>query len=122
MTGFHFIEVPTDRARQLAIASFVWLGLASIGVFLFFFNPALPGNQFFPKCPFRLVTGFQCPGCGSPRASYPLIHLPPIAPFNLKPLLMLTLPLILYRFLRFSPSAVAARTHRRCFTSPRYHF
>ena len=66
MTGFHFIETTTDRTRQLAIASFVWLGLASIGVFLFFFNPALPGNQFFPKCPFRLLTGFQCPGCGSP--------------------------------------------------------
>ena len=40
MTGFHFIEVASDRSRQLAIAATVWLGLAAGATFLFLFNPA----------------------------------------------------------------------------------
>jgi len=115
MTGFHFIPVSIDRTRQLAIASFVWLGLAAIGVFLFFFNPASPANQFFPKCPFRLVTGLQCPGCGSTRACYQLLHLHPVAAFKLNPLFVLTLPFIIYGFLGFTRSALTGRSQRRVF-------
>ncbi len=29
-------------------------------------NPS--GNIYFPKCPFRELTGLKCPGCGSQRA------------------------------------------------------
>ena len=68
MTGFHFVETTTERSRQLAIAAFIWLGLASLSILLLFFNPASPAGQFFPKCPFRMLTGWQCPGCGSTRA------------------------------------------------------
>src|SRR5467141_5185253 len=85
---FHFVEVASDRSRQLAIAATVWLGLAAGATFLFLFNPASPANQFFPKCPFRMITGWQCPGCGSTRALYQLLHLNPIAAFKLNPLLM----------------------------------
>lgn len=115
MTGFHFFPVSIDRTRQLAIASFVWLGLAAIGIFLFFFNPASPANQFFPKCPFRLVTGLQCPGCGSTRACYQLLHLHPVAAFKLNPLFVLTLPFIIYGFLGFTRSALTGRPQRRVF-------
>ena len=115
MTGFHFIPVSIDRTRQLAIASFVWLGLAAIGIVLFFFNPASPANQFFPKCPFRLVTGLQCPGCGSTRACYQLLHLHPVAAFKLNPLFVLTLPFIIYGFLGFTRSALTGRPQRRVF-------
>ena len=120
MTGFHFIPVTVDRSRQLAIASVVWLGLAAIGVFLFFFNPASPANQFFPKCPFRLVTGLQCPGCGSTRACYQLLHLHPIAAFKLNPFLVLMLPFMIYGFLGFTRSAITGRPQRRVFIPPFY--
>lgn len=30
-----------------------------------FYNPEL---HSFPKCPFKFLTGFMCPGCGSQRA------------------------------------------------------
>lgn len=120
MTGFHFIPVTADRTRQLAIASFLWLGLAAIGVFLFFFNPASPANQFFPRCPFRMVTGLQCPGCGSTRACYQLLHLHPIAAFKLNPLLVLALPFIIYGFLGFTRSAITGQPQRRVFIPPFY--
>jgi hypothetical protein len=120
MVGFHFVETSVDRTRQLAIASAVWLGIASITIFLFFFNPASPANQFFPKCPFRLVTGLQCPGCGSTRACYQLVHLHPLAAFKLNPLMVMTLPFIVYGLLGFTRSAVTGKPYRRVFIPSRY--
>lgn len=36
------------------------------------YNPA--HYTWFPKCPFRALTGLQCPGCGSQRAIHALLH------------------------------------------------
>ena len=120
MMGFHFVPVEADRARQLMITAGVWLGLAGVAIFLFFFNPASPANQFFPKCPFRLVTGMQCPGCGSTRAFYQLLHLDPVAAFKLNPLMVLTLPFIIYGLVGFTRSALTGRPQRRLFIPPVY--
>ena len=120
MTNFHFVHVTADRSRQLAIAATVWLGLAASSLFLFFFNPALPANQFFPKCPFRLLTGWQCPGCGSTRAFYHLLHLHPLEAFKLNPLMILTLPFIIYGLLGLTRSALTGKPHRRVFIPPLY--
>src|SRR3954463_9043379 len=35
-------------------------------------DPSRPGA--YPSCPFRAVTGLQCPGCGSLRAMHDLTH------------------------------------------------
>ena len=120
MKGFYFIPVEADRTRQLMITAGVWLSLAAVAIFLFFFNPASPSNQWFPKCPFRLVTGMQCPGCGSTRAFYQLLHLHPIAAFKFNPLMVLTLPFIVYGFLGFTRSALMGRPQRRLFIPPIY--
>jgi Protein of unknown function (DUF2752) len=120
MTGFYFIPVQANRTRQLIITAGVWLGLATVGIFLFFFNPASPANQWFPKCPFRLLTGFQCPGCGSTRALYQLLHLHPLEAFKLNPLMVLTLPFIVYGFLGFTRSALLGKPQRRLFIPPVY--
>jgi len=120
MKGFYFIPGEADRTRQLMITAGVWLSLAAIAIFLFFFNPASPSNQWFPKCPFRLVTGMQCPGCGSTRAFYQLLHLHPIAAFKFNPLMILTLPFIVYGFLGFTRSALMGRPQRRLFIPPIY--
>ncbi|MBO4663273.1 MAG: DUF2752 domain-containing protein [Bacteroidaceae bacterium] len=29
---------------------------------------------FMPKCPFKLITGLDCPGCGFQRAMHALLH------------------------------------------------
>ncbi len=31
-------------------------------------------GRFFPKCPVKLLTGLQCPGCGIQRAAHALLH------------------------------------------------
>src|SRR5947207_6175697 len=104
MTGFHFVLVPVDLARQRLIAATVWLGLIATVTFLFFFNPAAPANQFFPACPFRLLTGLQCPGCGSTRALHQLLHGHPVAAFEFNPLLVISLPLLALALVRFRGS------------------
>jgi hypothetical protein len=120
MNGFYFIPVEADRTRQLMITAGVWMGLTAAAIFVFFFNPASPANQWFPKCPFRLLTGMQCPGCGSTRAFYQLLHLHPLAAFKLNPLMILTLPFIVYGFLGFTRSALMGRPQRRVFIPPIY--
>jgi hypothetical protein len=39
----------------------------------YFFNPTV--SNFFPKCPFYIMTGLFCPGCGSQRAIHDMMHL-----------------------------------------------
>jgi hypothetical protein len=41
-------------------------------VFVYFFNPSTHG--FYPTCLFHQLTGLNCPGCGSTRALYALLH------------------------------------------------
>lgn len=113
MMTLHSVHVAADRSRQLAIATTVWLGMAAGYLLLFFFNPTTAG--FFPTCPFRALTGLQCPGCGSTRACYQLIHLHPVAAFKLNPLMMLTLPFIVYGLLGFTKSAITGQPQRRIF-------
>src|SRR5437867_11781718 len=111
----HFVSVINDRTRQLTITAAAWLTLVAVASFLFFFNPASPSNQFFPKCPFRLITGLQCPGCGTTRACYQLLHLHPAAAFKLNPLTMMTLPFLIYGLAGFTKSAITGQSQRRVF-------
>ena len=120
MKGLYFVLVAADRGRQLMITAGVWLGLMAVAIFLFFFNPASPANQFFPRCLFRQLTGLQCPGCGSTRACYHLLHLDPVTAFKLNPLMVLTLPFIVYGFLGYTRSALTGRPQRRIFIPPPY--
>ncbi|MEJ2068687.1 MAG: DUF2752 domain-containing protein, partial [Deltaproteobacteria bacterium] len=41
-------------------------------VILYFFKPGQ--SPIYPPCPFHLITGLYCPGCGSLRALHALFH------------------------------------------------
>lgn len=66
--------------------------LAAAGVY-YAFNPASAG--FFPQCPFRLLTGWECPGCGSQRAIHCLLHGDVPGAFRQNALLTASIPLLL---------------------------
>jgi hypothetical protein len=57
------------------------------------YNPS--ESQFFPKCPFYLVTGYQCPGCGFQRALHQLFSGNIAAAFRYNPLIFFLLPYLL---------------------------
>jgi len=52
----------------------------------------------FPKCPFRLLTGYQCPGCGSQRATHALLNRDIEKAFFLNPLFIIAIPYLLIGF------------------------
>ena len=74
--------------------SLLWLlvaGLVVAGVY-FVFDPS--ENGFFPRCPFLLLTGWQCPGCGSQRAIHALLHLDIMEALRMNALFVLALPYV----------------------------
>ena len=78
----------------------IWSLLLAGAAYLFVFEPGRSG--FFPACPFRLLTGFTCPGCGTTRALHQILHGHFAAAFMLNPLLLLAIPFLLFAFLRYS--------------------
>ena len=45
----------------------------TIGICLLYkFDPN--ANGFYPRCPFFLLTGLKCPGCGTTRAIHQVLH------------------------------------------------
>jgi hypothetical protein len=85
--------------RRSTVLAF-WSLLIAGAAYLFVFEPGKSG--FFPPCPFRLLTGLTCPGCGSTRALHQILHGNFEAAFALNPLLMVGIPLMLFAFLRYS--------------------
>jgi uncharacterized protein DUF2752 len=85
--------------RRSTVLAF-WSLLIAGAAYLFVFEPGKSG--FFPPCPFRFLTGFQCPGCGSTRALHQILHGHFEAAFMLNPLLMVGIPFMLFAFLRYS--------------------
>ena len=63
-----------------------------IFILLASFNPE--NHAFFPKCPFFILTNLQCPGCGSQRAIYNLIHGNIANAFSYNALLVISIPFV----------------------------
>ena len=94
--------------RSTVIA--IW-GLLVVGaVYVFSFEPGKTG--FFPLCPFRLLTGLTCPGCGSTRALHQLLQGHVQAAFMLNPLFVIALPILFYALLRHTAFALQGRAPR----------
>jgi len=84
------------RFKKNLYFALAFVAVAVLAVIYYKFNPAKYG--FFPTCPFYSLTGFDCPGCGSQRAIYSLLHgnLIQAAKYNL--LLVLSIPFLLIHF------------------------
>lgn len=64
--------------------------LAAICFLYYRFNPQT--CAFFPRCPFYVLTGYLCPGCGSQRVVHSLLHLDLASAFRYNAYLVLLLP------------------------------
>ncbi len=87
------MEFLQDTNKLLKIA-LITIGLGGIFFLYFSYNPTQSG--FFIPCPFHHITGFHCPGCGSQRALHELFHGNIYGAFRLNPLMVLTLPILVY--------------------------
>ena len=102
-----FDEIVNKRLTALLI----WLSIAIGATYLFIFEPGKSG--FFPACPFRMLTGFTCPGCGSTRGLHRLLHGDIVSALEFNPLMVLSLPFLLYALVRYTAAAVSGRPLQR---------
>jgi hypothetical protein len=77
-----------SRLWWVAVALAV-LGLMTV---LALFDPA--HYPFYPRCQFKSMTGWSCPGCGGLRAAHQLLHGHVRAAFELNPLLFVLGPVL----------------------------
>ena len=95
--------MPFAKLSKLVSAAAVMAAGAWV---LYTFPPTAYG--FYPKCVFHEVTGLNCPGCGSTRAAYQLLHGHVGAAFRLNPMLFV----LMFVALCAVPSIVRGRTPR----------
>lgn len=55
-----------------------------------------PAKTPFPRCPFNLLTGLKCPGCGSQRALHQLLRLNLSGAFHYNAMLVICIPIVLF--------------------------
>jgi hypothetical protein len=87
--------------RRFQVAA-VWFIIAGAATYLFFFDPEK--GTGYPSCPFRMLTGLQCPGCGTARSLHQLLHGHPITAFELNPLVIAAMPFLILLLLSFTRS------------------
>lgn len=59
--------------QKLSVTTIIFLVLGAVAVVvLYFLDPAQ--YALMPKCVFKLLTGYSCPGCGFQRAVHALLH------------------------------------------------
>ena len=60
----------TGKKKRLAL---LLVAIALVGAVAIYFTFDPSTSRFFPRCPFLVLTGFKCPGCGSQRAIHALL-------------------------------------------------
>ncbi|MDR1779373.1 MAG: DUF2752 domain-containing protein [Tannerella sp.] len=75
--------------KALFAAAILFVVIAAAVVY-YLFDPSL--SALFPKCPFLMLTGLKCPGCGSQRTIHALLHFDFWNAFRYNALIVITLP------------------------------
>ena len=75
-------------ARWLAIGGVAAVAACHGAASVFFAQNNPYETQIWAPCPILTLTGWQCPGCGSTRALYSLLHGDPVRAFSMNPLLL----------------------------------
>lgn len=87
------LRLRSSSTRWLPLTGLIAGGAASALV-LGRANP-YAAHSLLPSCPFHALTGLYCPGCGSTRALYSLLHGDAVQALAMNPLLVAALPFVL---------------------------
>lgn len=98
---------PSTRSRAWGPPLAVLGAAAAAAALLTVVDPNQPGH--LPGCPFKALTGWDCPGCGSTRALWALVHgdVPRALDHNV--LTVLALPVLAIVWLRWTRRRVTGR-------------
>lgn len=100
-----------SRKSQIAIA----LALAGVmAIFLLLYYRYDPSSSIrAPKCVFKLLTGWDCPGCGSQRALHALLHGHILQALSLNPFVFIAVPAAVLFFIAEAGRRSHPRFYRR---------
>ena len=78
--------------RRTLIIVLVIALLLAFGCIYYALDPS--SSTLFPRCTFLTLTGYKCPGCGTLRGVHHLLHLRFSAAWDMNPLMIVMMPLI----------------------------
>ena len=91
------------------------ISIIAFAAILYFFNPE--DTIWLPKCPFYVLTGYQCPACGGQRAIFQLLHGNLKEAFFFNPFLVISLPyaVLLILVTWFIPKDKCVKLRKVCY-------
>jgi Protein of unknown function (DUF2752) len=96
------------HTRSLAAPLGVAAVAASGCVFVWLANPTVPGG-ILPVCPTKALLGIDCPGCGSLRMIYSLLHLDVTAALRYNAVGMVAALLLVWAFAAWTYGRIVGR-------------
>ena len=87
--------IKEKKYKILLKLCFIFL-LGGAFVYYFFMHNPMKEGAVFLRCPSNLIFGINCPGCGSHRAIYYLLHFDILEALRYNALLTISFPFILY--------------------------
>ncbi|HEY0636101.1 MAG TPA: DUF2752 domain-containing protein [Pseudonocardiaceae bacterium] len=108
---------PVTGVRALWAPAAVAAGAALSCAVIWWGDPTTPGGPL-PVCPTKLLLGIDCPGCGSLRMIYSLLHADLGAALRFNAVALVTLPLLAWAWVtwtrgRWRGRRVESWQHRR---------
>lgn len=82
--------IAARRSVVVAVIAAVMLGVMAL---FYLLDPEQ--SQLMPKCAFKLLTGLDCPSCGSQRALHALLHGRVADALSFNPFLVLSIPYLI---------------------------
>ena len=86
--GLQIKTLIKNHQKQVAICVF----LVSVVCLYFFVDPSK--NSYFLRCPLKLISGYECAGCGVQRAFHELLHFRLLEAFKYNALFVLSIPFL----------------------------
>ena len=93
-------------SKKLIAIVLIILGAAGL-LFLYFVKPGW--DTIYPKCPTRVFTGLNCPGCGTLRALNSLLHLNFKEALKFNILAVVLSPFLIYGFVVYLVDALFSK-------------
>jgi hypothetical protein len=104
------VLVSRSRRSVLGAPLAVLCAAAVVTTYLAAVDPNHPGH--YPTCPFKWLTGYSCPGCGSLRAVHDLATGQVGAAFHRNPLAVLAVPFVAAAWLSWARRRRTGRGRR----------
>ena len=96
---------------RVAATAAVMLVVAAIFCWYYYTHDPLAGGA--PRCIIRLITGHECPGCGSQRAFHSLLHGDIAAAWHYNPFVFFAVPAAMFYIIVENGREIWPRLHAR---------